>query len=91
MTNLRKDWLIMASKDAAFCHAALSQYFGCFNPIQQKRDISDALANIAEAVRIVNSRIGMPDLETCNGTIGAVACIVNYEVSYINSILIGEV
>jgi hypothetical protein len=80
MTSLRKNWLAMATQDPAFCHAALSQFSEFFSMIQQKEGPTEALLHMAEAVKIVNSRLGVPDLETCDGNIGAVACMVNYEV-----------
>jgi hypothetical protein len=80
----------MATKDPAFCHAVLSQFAGHLSMIQQKGDPTEALLHMTEAIRIVNSRLGVPDLEICDGTIGAVACMVNNEVSYINTLLTGE-
>jgi hypothetical protein len=86
MMNLRKNWLLMATEDLAFCHAALSLFSGAFVAIQQNTRILDSLPHVSEAVKIVNSRLGVPDLETCDGTIGAVACLVNYEVSLTSAI-----
>lgn len=72
----------MATTDPAFCHAALSQYSGSFSMIRHFAGFTDPLPHVSEAIKIVNARLGDPDLAICDGTIGAVACIVNYEVRY---------
>lgn len=72
----------MATKDPAFCHAALSQFAEYCGIIPQNGCPTEALLHMTEAVRIVNSRLGVPVLETCDGTIGAVTCMVNYEVCH---------
>jgi hypothetical protein len=70
----------MATTDPAFCYAALSQYSGSFSMIRNFAGFTDPLPHISEAIKLVNARLGIPELATCDGTIGAVACIVNYEV-----------
>lgn len=82
MTNLRQNWVLMATKDPAFCYAVLSQYSEQYSSIRKDARIADPLPHISKAIEMVNSRLGDPDLATCDGTIGAVASIVNYEVSY---------
>lgn len=77
----------MAMKDSAFCHAALSHFAGHVSMILQEGDPTEALSYMTEAIRIVNSRLGVPDLEICDGTIGAVSCMVNHEVSCTNTLL----
>jgi hypothetical protein len=48
--------------------------------IRRFAGFTDPLPHISEAIKIVNARLGDPDLAICDGTIGAVACIVNCEV-----------
>jgi hypothetical protein len=87
MLHLKKKWFTLALKDEAYFHAALSHYSGHLFLTQGsgRGDPVEAIFHRAESVRILNERLlslqngkgfkGMSD-----GTIGAVACMVNYEV-----------
>jgi hypothetical protein len=81
MTNLRQNWVLMATKDPAFCYAVLSQYSKQYSSSHKDAGITDPLPHISNVIEMVNARLGDPDLETSDGTIGAVASMVNYEVS----------
>ena len=84
----KKKWFTIALKDEAYFNAALSHYSGHLFLTQgegrsKKGDPLEALWYRAEAVRVLNERLsGVDHVENgvSDGTIGAVACIVNYEV-----------
>jgi len=78
MMKPRKAWLSNATKDAAYFHAALSHYAGNFTLLHEQGNPAEALHRM-KAVRLVNERLGAAELVS-DGTVGAVACIMNYEV-----------
>ncbi|OCL05404.1 hypothetical protein AOQ84DRAFT_379623 [Glonium stellatum] len=79
MMNLKLAWLSMATKDEAYFHALISQFTAHFSLIHQRGDPMEALTHRMEAVKLVNARLGDPDLEASDGTVSAVACMANYE------------
>lgn len=80
MTYPKAEWFTLACKDAAFFHAALSHYSGNMDLIQKTEDSQEAILHRMEAVRIVSERLSALHLATSDGTIGAISCIINYEV-----------
>ncbi len=83
MMNPRKTWLSNATKDPAYFHAGLSHYTAHFTQLHEQGDPTEALVYRMEAVRPVNERLGAAELGISDGTVGAVACIFNHEVSRI--------
>lgn len=80
MMHPKKKWFELATKDQAYFHAALSHYAGHLSLQQKSGDPMEAFIHRMEAVKIINERLPTLELATCEGTICAVACIVNYEV-----------
>jgi hypothetical protein len=84
MFHLKKKWFTLALKDEAYFHAALSHYSGHLFLTQGsgRGDPVEAVFHRAESVRILNERllILQDGKGVSDGTIGAVACMVNYEV-----------
>lgn len=83
MLNLKKKWFTLALKDEAYFHAALSHYSGHLFLTRDggRGDPVEAVFHRAESVRILNERFQRWQ-ELSDGTIGAVACMVNYEVTF---------
>lgn len=71
----------MATHDEAYFFAVVAQSAAYFSLFEKRGDPMDAITHRMKAVKLVNSRIGVPALETSDGTIATVACIANYEVS----------
>jgi hypothetical protein len=80
MLAVRKSWFQNALQDPAFFNAALSHYAGSFSLKFKKGDPMEALILRTEAIKIVNERIEAGAVGVGDGTIGAVASLVTYEV-----------
>lgn len=81
--SARKHWFILAMADKAFFLVALSHAAAHRNRQQSKNSWTDseALHLRTEAIRVLNERIlGSENLPPEDGTIGAVASILSYEV-----------
>jgi hypothetical protein len=98
MLHPKKKWFMLALKDEAYFNSALSHYSGHLFLVNGSRgDPFEALWYRGEAVRILKGRlrvfgdgergVGL-DREVSDGTIGAVACMLNYEVRVRNPFLL---
>lgn len=81
--SARKHWFILGMSDKAFFIIALSHAAAHLNRLQQKQSkvASEALQLRTEAIRLINERIlNVDGRGPHDGTIGAVASILTYEV-----------
>jgi hypothetical protein len=87
MTSVRKSWFRTSLQDPAFFNAIVSHYAARFSLSAKQGDPVESLMLRMKSIEIVNERLDTQDGEVTDGTIGAVASLVIYEVN--NSILQG--
>jgi hypothetical protein len=80
MLNLRKGYFQHAMQDSAFLSAAVSHYAGIFSLVQRDGDPMESFQLRMRSIALVNSHLMEPTLSVSDGTLGAVASIINYEV-----------
>lgn len=85
MVSVRKSWLQTSLQDPAFFAAVASHYAGRYSLGTGQGDPTDSLLLRMEAIRIVNEKLNQPDEFVSDGTIGAVASLVTYEVSLLST------
>ena len=81
MVSVRKSWLQTSIQDPAFFAAVASHYAGRYSLCTGQGDPTDSLLLRMEAIKIVNERLNQLEGFVSDGTIGAVASLVTYEVS----------
>ncbi|KAE9375953.1 hypothetical protein N431DRAFT_481146 [Stipitochalara longipes BDJ] len=79
MLNLRKGYFQLAMQDSAFFSAAISHYAGIFSLVIRDGDPLESLQLRMRSIALVNSRLKESALGVSDGTVGAVASIINYE------------
>lgn len=72
----------MATQDLGLFFIALSHYAGNYGLERQQCDPVEALRFRMRSMKVVNDRLDNKDNALSDGTIGAVASIASYEVSY---------
>jgi hypothetical protein len=80
MMDYRRGWFSLAISDEAFFNVALSLVAADGGLTLKKGDPAEAVSYRMEAIRILNERIGSPQLRITDGTLSAVAVLTNYEV-----------
>ena len=80
MIGIRKNWFRASLQDAAFFNAALSHYAASWTLKSREGDPAESLMLRMEAMKIVNKRLDEGEEGISDGTIGAVASMVTYEV-----------
>jgi hypothetical protein len=80
MVSVRKSWLRISLQDPAFFAAVSSHYAGRYSLSTRQGDPTEALLLRMDAIKIVNERLNQMDGSVSDGTIGAVASLVTYEV-----------
>jgi hypothetical protein len=81
MVSVRKSWLRTSLQDPAFFAAVSSHYAGRCSLTSRQGDPMESLLLRMKAIKIVNKRISEADGHLSDGTIGAIASLVTYEVS----------
>jgi hypothetical protein len=81
MISARKSWLAIGIQDEAFYNTLLSHYAGTFSLATGQGDPMEALMHRMKSIEIVNERLSKPELGSSDGTIGAVASMVTYEIT----------
>src|ERR1700733_13402983 len=84
MTSVRKSWFRTSLQDPAFFNAAMSHLAARLSLGAKKGDPIESLQFRMKAVEIVNQRLGRKIGDFDDGTIGAVASLTAYEVSYLS-------
>jgi len=68
-------------QDLAWFYSALSHYAGTYTLSKGEGDPAESLLLRTKAIEVVNERLGDPENEASDATIGAVASLIAYEVS----------
>jgi hypothetical protein len=80
MIPIRKSWFIAAMQDFAWFYSALSHYAGTYTLTFREGDPAESLLLRTQSIEVVNERLGKPQQEVSDATIGAVASMIAYEV-----------
>lgn len=86
MIPIRKPWFIAAMQDLAWFYSALSHYSGTYQLAFGEGDPAESLLLRTQSIEVVNERLGKPQQEVSDATIGAVASMIAYEVSALPSL-----
>lgn len=76
----------LAVQDAAAFHAVLSHYSAVHRLVHQAEGKEESISHVNYAMQIINKRLSDPEQSCSNGTIGAVASLITYEVRRFDSI-----
>lgn len=85
MIPIRKSWFIAAMQDLAWFYSALSHYAGTYTLTFREGDPAESLLLRTQSIEVVNERLGKPQQEVSDATIGAVASMIAYEVGALPS------
>ena len=80
MLDLRKGYFRLAMQGSAFFSACISHYAGIFSLVTKDGDPIESLQLRTQSIALVNARLGESSRRVSDGTLGAVASIINYEV-----------
>jgi hypothetical protein len=83
MVSVRKSWLRTSLQDPAFFAAASLHYGGRYSLSSRQGDPQEALLLRMNAIKLINKRIAEADGHLSDGTIGAVAGLLTYEVHFL--------
>lgn len=78
--NPKDKWFNFAISDEALFHATMLHAAGHNAMLAGNTDLADPFQLKLEAIRLVNERLGDPVRSISDLTIGAVACLVMFEV-----------
>ena len=75
-----KAWFGLAVQDRAYLHAVLSHYSATHRLRFQEESPTEAISHLMSSIHLITERLQDPTRSCSNGTIGAVASLLIYEV-----------